>query len=175
MAKRETKTLVKGITADQFNEALTTYAKADAKEQAITAKMDADMTRIREKYQAELDTLKSDKTDAFEVVQTYALENRDTVFSKKKSLDTVHGVIGFRTGTPKLKLATKMTWAKVLDNLKVYLPGYVRKIEEPAKDRLLIDRDTQEVAANLKKVGLLVDQDERFFIELKKEEAEPVA
>ena len=58
----------------------------------------------------------------------------------------------------------------MLDNLKAYLPSYVRTTEEPAKDRLLIDRNTPEVADNLAKVGLCVAQDETFYIDLKKEE-----
>ena len=65
--------------------------------------MDVEMTRIREKYQEELGKLTEEKEKAFEVLQVYATEQRDALFSKKKSLDTIHGTIGFRTGTPKLK------------------------------------------------------------------------
>lgn len=170
MAKRESKKVVKGVSAEQYSEALSTYAAKDARMTQVTAKMDAEMNKIRDKFKDELEQLTDEKEKAFEVVQTYCEENQAELFGKKRSADTIYGVVGFRTGTPKLKLLKGSNWAKVLDNLKAYLPAYVRTTEEPAKDRLLIDRDTPEVSAAFSKVGLMVDQDERFFIELKKEE-----
>ena len=169
MSKRVAKSVVSAVSADLFNEALASYAGADAKASRLTAKMDEEITKIRDKYSSDLDTLKATKDTNFEIVQTYCTENPEQ-FTTKKSLDTVHGVVGFRTGTPKLKLLAKTNWNKVLDNLKAYLPSYVRTTEEPAKDRLLIDRNTPEVADNLAKVGLCVAQDETFYIDLKKEE-----
>lgn len=169
MGKRESKVVVKGVSVEQYNEALKNYAAKDAKLENITSKMDVQINNIRDKYKDELDALTKDKEEARQVVETYCVENPD-MFGKKRSVDTIFGSVGFRTGTPKLKLASKMNWAKVLDNLKSYLPGYVRTTEQPAKDRLLTDRELPEVKENLQKVGLVVDQDERFFIELKKEE-----
>lgn len=76
---------------------------ADAKAQSLTAKMDQEMTKIREKYADQLAELNETKDRTFEVMQTYATENKDTLFAKKKSLESAHGIIGFRTGNPKLK------------------------------------------------------------------------
>jgi Bacteriophage Mu Gam like protein len=83
-----------------------------------------------------------------------------------------HGLIGFRTGTPKLKTLKKFTWGAVTEQLKSYLPEYVRTVEEPAKDKLLADRDNEEVNTLFKKCGIEVAQDETFFVELKKEGVE---
>jgi hypothetical protein len=46
----------------------------------------------------------------------------------------------------------------------------VRTVEEPAKDKLLANREDEEVAAMLPKVGVAVVQDETFYVEPKKEE-----
>lgn len=171
MAKtREKKTVYSGITSEQMEQAFADYAKADARQQKITADMDVAMTKIREKWQDELAKLAETKDNAFDVLQAYAMENRDELFSKKKSLETTHGTLGFRTGTPKLKTLKGFTWASVLNMLKEFLPGYVRTIEEPAKDKLLADRDDEETAALFHKVGITVVQDETFFVEPKKEE-----
>lgn len=169
MGKRESKVVVKGVTTDEYNEALKLYAAKDAKIENITSKMDVQINAIRDKHKDELDALTKEKEEARQKVETYCIENPD-IFGKKRSIDTIFGSVGFRTGTPKLKLAPKQTWAKVLDNLKSYLPTYVRTTEEPAKDRLLVDRELPEVKEGMQKAGILVDQDERFFIELKKEE-----
>ncbi len=171
MAKtREKKTVYTGISSEQMEQAFADYAKADARQQKITAEMDVAMTKIREKWQDELTKLAETKDNAFDILQAYAMENRDELFSKRKSLETTHGIIGFRTGTPTLKTRKGFTWASVLEMLKEFLPNYVRTKEEPAKDKLLADREDEEVAALFPKVGIAVVQDETFFVEPKKEE-----
>lgn len=171
MAKtREKKTVYNGVKQEEMELAFADYARADARIQKINATMDIEMTRIREKYQDELGKLAETKDNAFDIMQAYAMENRDELFSKRKSLETTHGTMGFRTGTPKLKTLKGFTWASVLNLLKEFLPGYVRVAEEPAKDRLLADRDLEDVAELLPKVGITVVQDETFYVEPKKEE-----
>ena len=98
------------------------------------------------------------------------MEQKDVLFVKRKSLDTTHGTLGFRTGTPKLKTLKGFTWASVTNLLQEFLPNYVRTVTEPAKDKLLADRDDEIVQKSLGKVGLMVVQDESFFVEPKKEE-----
>ena len=170
MAKtREKKTVYSGITSEQMEQAFADYAKADARQQKITAEMDVAMTKIREKWQDELAKLAETKDNAFDILQAYALENREELFTKRKSLETTHGTIGFRTSTPKLKTLKGFTWASVLNLLKEFLPDYVRTAEEPAKDKLLADREDEEVSALFPKVGIAVVQDETFFVEPKKE------
>jgi phage host-nuclease inhibitor protein Gam len=169
---REKKVLIQGITREQAEEAFAEYASADARQQQITAKMDVEMTKIREKYQEELAKLQDRKEKSFEIMQAFAVENKASVFGKKKSLETAHGVMGFRIGTPKLKTLKGFTWGAVTNLLKEFLPQYVRITEEPAKDKLLADREVPEISDMFLKIGIYVDQDETFYVEPKKELAE---
>ena len=171
---RESKVVVTGVSREAAEAAFALYADADARQQRITSKMDVEITRIREKYQDDLAKLQETKDKSFEAMQVFATENKDELLAKKKSLDMVHGVLGFRTGTPKLKTRKGFTWGAVTNLLKEFLPGYVRVSEEPAKDRLLSDREIPEVAGLFPKVGIFVDQDEAFFVEPKKEELSPL-
>ena len=175
MGKSRTKKVLlpNDITREQAEEAFAKFAAADANQQKITAQMDVQITKIRDKYSEQLTELSEAKEEAFELIQAYAVNNRDE-FGKKKSMELTHGVIGFRTGTPKLKTLKGYTWPSVLNLLKNFLPAYVRTVEEPAKDRLLADREVTEIAALFPKVGIMVDQDEAFFVEPKKELAEVV-
>lgn len=166
---RTKKVLRSNITREDAEASFASFAKADAQQKEITAKMDVQITKIREKYSDSLNELQEQKDASFELLQNYAENNREE-FGKKKSLEFQHGILGFRTGTPKLKTLKGFTWASVLGLLKVHLPGYVRTIEEPAKDRLLADREEPETAQKFKDVGIFVDQDETFFVEPKKEE-----
>lgn len=167
--KRTKKTVVSGVTREQYEQAFAEFAMADAKAQSLTAKMDQEMTKIREKYADQLAELNDTKDKAFEVMQTFAVENKDVLFAKKKSLESAHGIIGFRTGNPKLKNLKGFTWAAVTNLCKEFLPQYIRTTEELAKDKLLADRDIEEVAAMFPTIGIQVVQDESFYVEPKKE------
>jgi phage host-nuclease inhibitor protein Gam len=166
---REKKKVHTGVTSEQMEAAFSEYAVADARLQKINATIDVKMTQIREQYADEMAKLSNTKDKAFDVMQAYALENKDNLFAKKKSLDSVHGTIGFQKGKPKLKTLKGFTWGAVTNLLKEFLPSYIRTTEEPAKDKLLADRDAEEVVALFPKVGICVVQDETFYVEPKKE------
>lgn len=156
------------ITREEAETAFASFAEADAKQQIISATMDRAITKIRDKHADELSTLTERKQEAFEVLQVWAENNRDD-FGKKKSIDLTHGVVGFRTGTPKLKTRKGFTWESCLQLVKTFMPTYIRTKEEIAKDALLADRNTPEIAAQFNQIGVMVDQDETFFVEPKKE------
>lgn len=184
MAKtREKKTVYSGVKQEEMELAFADYARADARIQKINATMDIEMTRIREKYQDELAKLTETKVKSFDILQAYALEKKDELFSKRKSLETTHGILGFRTGNPKLKTLKGFTWASVLTLVKKFLPDYVRTNEEVNKEKLLTDRDTEiplddsetaeqvcKLKEKMKDCGITVVQDETFYVEPKKEE-----
>ena len=182
MATRQKKTLIQGITAEQANDAFAKYAKADAQIQKINADIELQCAKIREKRADELTRLGDEREKAFDTLQAYAVENQAELFTKKKSLDMTHGTIGFRTGTPKLKTLKGFTWASALNLVKEFLPSFIRTTEEIAKDKLLADRDSRyyegaddtvgvPMTEQMAKCGIMVTQDETFFVEPKKEEA----
>lgn len=168
MAKRVKKTIVSGITREQADAALSQFVAADAKEQRLTESMEEQLARIREQYESQLQECAALKEKSFEVMQTYAMENKDQLFQKRRSVETAYGTFGFRMGTPKLKTRNGLGWSAVTQLLKVYLPDFVRVTEEPAKDSLLAARDDEKVARFFPEVGIYVDQDENFFVERKK-------
>ena len=161
---RTKKTLVSGVSREQAEQAFADFAAADAQVQNLTSKMDIEMTRVREKYAGRLAELSDVKDGAFEIMQAYAVENKEELFAKKKSVESAHGVFGFRTGTPKLKNLKGFTWAAVTNLCKELLPSYIRTSEELAKDKLLADRELPEVAEYFPKIGVQVVQDETFYV-----------
>ncbi len=166
---RTKKTVVSGINREQAEQAFADFAAADAKVQNLTSKMDIEMTRIREKYADQLVELETKKGEAFDLMQAYAVENKDELFSKKKSVESAHGVFGFRTGTPKPKNLKGFTWAAVTNLCKELLPSYIRITEELNRQKLLDDRGLPKVAEYFPKIGVQVVQEESFFVEPKKE------
>ena len=171
MAKaRKAEKVLSGITPDQFNEAMSRYAINDANACKLIAKMDAEITKIREKYIGELDNLRTESEADYQVLKVYSVENKEVLFSEKRHIDTPHGKIGFRLGMPKLKTLPEYNWDKVLEKVIQLLPDYVRTKKEVDKEKLLGDRDDKIVSKALNEVGVYVDQDETFYVDLKKEE-----
>ena len=186
MGKREKKVIITGVTREAADEAVAVYAKAAAQSAKITADIELQCAKIREKYALRLAELDDEKKLAFDTLQSFATENQAELFTKKKSLEMAHGVIGFRTGTPKLKTLKGVTWASALQLAKKFLPfTYIRQTEEIAKDKLLADRDLKEVAVYdtptcdprvvtmleaMAACGIQVVQEEAFYVEPKKEE-----
>lgn len=171
MGTRKKKVIITGVNREQADEAFATYAKSDAQVQKINADIELQCAKIREKYADRLATLTAEKEQAFDTLQAFATENQEDLFAKKKSLDMAHGTIGFRTGTPKLKTLKGFTWASALELVKEFLPDYVRQTWDIAKDKLLADRDVEEMLPRMAKCGMQVVQDEAFYVDPKKEDS----
>lgn len=169
MAKREKKRVISGLSREQMEDAFGRYASAAAEINQINADMDARFVEIRESNADRIAELEQEKQEAFEEIQSYAMENRETLFGKRKSIETVHGNIGFRIGMPKLKTKKGFTWAAILELLKVKGKDYVRQTEEVAKDKLLAERCEEETRTIMESCGIMVVQDETFFVEPKTE------
>lgn len=168
--KRVKKQVISDVTREVADEAFATYAKADSEQQIIQAEIELACAKIREKHADKLANLEGLKATAFDTLQAYATENKGELFCKKKSLEMVHGVIGFRTGTPKLKTMKGFTWASALTLVKEFMCDFIRTTEEIAKDKMLADRDAEGMCERMEKCGIYVAQDETFFVEPKKEE-----
>lgn len=180
--KRQKRQIITGVSRSAAEDAFAAYVKARAELAKLTADMELACTRIREKYQERLAALSTEMDEKFETLLAYAGENREQLFAKKKSHDMAHGTIGYRIGMPKLKTIKGFTWASALQLAKEFLPEYVRTTEEVAKDKLLADRngvlipagagedaEGTPIAELMARCGIMVTQDESFFVEPKQE------
>lgn len=168
MTTRISKKIIARVGAAQFEDAMSQYATASIRETDILAQMDAEIAMIKDKYSEDLDKLKEKKRTTLEIIETYCREQKNTLFSKRRTMLTRYGSVGFRLGNPKLIIKNGNDWKQVVARLKVLLPNYVRVTEEPAKDMILADRSKATVAPLLKNIGLQVVQDELLFVELTK-------
>ncbi len=168
-SKRQKKEVKKTLSAEELESAFAEYSKADARIREINAKIDQKVAKIREEHAVELAGLADTKEYHFDSIQTYA-ENNDHLFADKKSIDLAHGTIGFRMGTHKVKLKKGFQWNGVIRLMKSKLKDYLRVATEPAKDKLIADRNEKGMAKKLEACGIEIVQDETFYIDLKKEE-----
>lgn len=145
-------------------------AAADAAARKITAQMDAEITRIRERYAAALDAEKAAREAAEEQIASWA-ELHKADFGERRSMALTHGTIGWRLGNPAVKLRVRVRAEQALEMVKARLPEYVRTVEELDKAALLAAYAGKALTdADLEACGLRISQTERFYLEPKTEE-----
>lgn len=132
----------------------------------------AELALVKAKYQKDIDESEAKIEQALEHLQAWAAAN-PSEFGTAKSLDLVHAVIGWRTGTPALKPIGKRKWDAVLEKLKTVpgMKGFIRTIEEVDKAKILAARE-ELPAGDLKLIGVRVSQSEIFYAEMKTEKVE---
>ncbi len=132
----------------------------------LTAAMDEQIQAVRGQYEAQL-AAQNEALDQKMALARGWSEANPHEFGASRSIETVHGVVGWRTGQPALKTLPGWTFDRVLQTLKsMGALGYIRVKEEVHKQNLLSDRDALG-AEKLREIGLRVVQEETFFVEPK--------
>lgn len=102
-------------------------------------------------------------------IEAFCKKNKDT-FDSPRSLINTHGKIGFRTNPPKVvQLNKKWKVESTLAFIKELFGGkkYLRTKPEIDKEAILADYAKEKINdSDLAGVGLRVDQEETFFIEI---------
>ena len=168
MAKKS-KAVVEEITEAQLEQKLSEYATAHNELKRVEGELNHKITTLRDKYQNKVESLKEESDDLFTVIQFWVERNREQ-FEKKRSKELLHGKIGLRIGTPKLKTKKGFTWASVLVLVKSLSPNLIRVKEEIDKESIISKHKDEEFKAIISSIGVEVVQDESFFIELKEED-----
>lgn len=168
--KREKRAVIVSTTREQAEQAFAHYAADTAEATRLRAEIDARFAALREEYAQRLSDLDYQRESAFSVLQAYATEHREELFADRKSLEMLHGTIGFRTGTPRVKQSRGVTVAETIERMREQLPDYVRHTLAIDKTLLLLNRETPLVRSALPLVGLEIVQDEAFFVEPKTED-----
>ncbi|THU36902.1 hypothetical protein FAM09_18235 [Niastella caeni] len=163
---REKKKVINNVNYEQAQEASAKYAELTTRLGSIEAQMNERINSIKEEFQDEIIYLNMEKEKLFEVLEVYAKEQKDS-WGKRKSVELLHSVIGFRTGTPKVTKDRKFTWEDVLEMVQEKFPSLVRVKCELDKEAIIAMREEKEFHDLQKTCFVDVVQDETFFVEAK--------
>lgn len=145
--------------------ALAEIANIDRKKNAIECQMQEDIDAAKARAGQQAAPLLARRKELADAVAVYARLNRQQLFAKAKSLDLGFGVIGFRSSTCIAQMRG-ITAEMTLEKLHQFaLTDGIRIKEEINKDSCLSWPDER-----LELVGLKRQQQDKFFIEIKKEE-----
>jgi phage host-nuclease inhibitor protein Gam len=141
---------------------LATYVNT---QRQINSDRDAEILAVNTKYEESLAHCSQVIKDLTEVLHEWAKANPDQFPKDRKSIQFASGVLGFRTGTPKLILLNRRwTWKTALRAVQAFLPAFIR--DEPSIDAEAIIAQRDELAEHLPNCGLQVTQGESFFVEI---------
>lgn len=157
-------------TREEAESVMTDLAHIITAQRRIISDRDAAVLAINRNVEgplAECDAAIAAKTDALRV---WAETNPDQFPKGRKSLELTSGVLGFRTGTPKLALLSRAwNWDKVLEKLRTMASRFIRTKEEVDKDAILGEYsalpDKDDANDMLAPWGIKVTQDESFFVD----------
>lgn len=132
--------------------------------------LNGELASVREGFEGKLDTIALQIKARGDALQAWADANPEE-FAKAKSITLLHGDIGYRMGTGKLKTLARKTWDSVLETLRLLdLPKYIRTSEEVAKDQLITDLTSGELEPRTaKSIGVELVKEDKFFVEPKME------
>lgn len=174
-------------TFEEVDSALLQIAKMESIRVKKEAAMNAAIQKIREKYEEETTTERENISSLESDIQTFCLKNKREFEKDKRSVDLVHGSVGFRTNPPKvLQLSSKFKVATTLELIKKILDPskYIRTKIELNKEAILADYieknktvdlkpkelETKLTDEKLSAVGLRIDQEETYYYEIKWDE-----
>jgi phage host-nuclease inhibitor protein Gam len=174
MAKRVSKKTFSNVSLEQAEKASSEFATGYNKLEKIEAKMNEELNKVKEKYQEQVTELKNELEEPAQVLETFAKEQK-TNWGKKKSVELLHTIIGFRTGTPKVVKDKKFTWEAVLELMKknTLMKPFIRTTEEINKELILAEKNEKTLQALKEDCYIEIDQDEKFYVQVKKEEVVP--
>lgn len=168
---REKRKVINNVDYEQAQEASAKYTEISARLGFIEAQMNERINSIKNEYQDEIIYLIQEKEKQFETLEVYAKEHKDN-WGRRKSMELLHSIIGFRTGTPKVTKDKKFSWENVLELVKEKFPSLVRVKCELDKEAIIAMREDAAFLDLQKACFVDVVQDETFFVESKLQEVQ---
>jgi len=151
-------------TRDEAEACMNELALAENNRRKLLAIRDGQVLAINSKYEAGIAACAEDVKEKSDALRAWAEAHPEAFPKGRKSLDLVSGVIGFRTGTPKLALLSRAwNWEKVLAEAMHYIPNFIRSKPELDKESIIAQRE--ELAGALPRICVKVVQEESFFVE----------
>ena len=154
-------------TREELEETMNNYAAFDAVLRRTRAQLDVELAKIRERFAPLIAQCEAEQEPFAELLAEWAALN-PAEFSDKKSVELVAGRIGFRITPPSVKtmkgVREETAITRVLESQ--FAAGWTRNSVELARDVILADYAAEKATdADLKDVGLRIQQTENFYIE----------
>ena len=168
MAKKQVSST---ITSQQdLENVMGEYASAYIERERLRVAMEEDLATVRRRYEDALAAASGTLDGLFEDIQSWAILNQRE-FATRKSIELVHGTIGFRTNPPAVKQISGVKAEHTVDLLRRNDQlCYLRVKSELDKEAILLDHASGKLGVQeLAEIGLKIVQAETFFADVRKD------
>lgn len=183
MAKRTKKSIETTIRSmADLETRMGEFAAISAQRELLEAELNERITALRAEYEDRISEVDDSFNRVFDDISVYATLHPEIFPQDRKSLDLLHGTLGFRTGMPRCTLPRGVEESELCEGM-LALPAtakFVRRTCVVDKERVIAlfsrrlevgpkssDADALRVLDGL---GVRVSQTERFYIEPKAED-----
>lgn len=173
MTKKE-KAAVAAMTREQIGQIVGDMAEKNVELAVLLARKNARLDAIRQEFEELENRLSVALSSEQEIVKHWASVHKDepAQFGDSRSIEFARGRIGWRLGKYAVRPASGMTIKEAVKRLLALDWGkqFVRTEPELAKDVIIQNRQTL-TADQLASAGLVIEQEDHFFLETRADEA----
>lgn len=174
---KKTSIEVKGAveTRDELERTMGEYAAATLAVEARRTEMEDRLRAVRDEYEQDLAALRLAAEVPFKQLELWARRHPEA-FEGRRSLELVHGTIGYRTGMPRVAVKRGTDEDRLCELLESH--GYaraVRTVRELDKEEIIRCARSEDGAERhfadglAAEFGLRVSQTERFYAEARRD------
>jgi hypothetical protein len=164
---------------------------AQLEKESLVAKRELAKATAAEPFEPEIERLTEKLKADVELLKRWSVANKDR-FGKARSLTLGGHRWGWELGNWATELKGKLKWEHVLQNLRDIIAaatrsnasdetraraaiatGFIRTVEEPAKDNMINSRDDAAAVKVLEDVGVKVTRKDTFFLQADRDEQAP--
>lgn len=167
MAKKTKANVI--ATREELEATMGIYAEQTLEFDRLTVEMEQRLAQIRAEYEGRMAECVERADAAFADLEAYAALHKAD-FEERRSLELLHGSMGYRTGTPAVKQCPGVKAEHSVELLAAGRPEWTRRVTTVDKESILA-----ELAGNpsrndvLRPYGLQIVQGEQFWAEVKRE------
>ena len=157
---------------DEFDRVVNDIVDKQIVKERLELRRDAKILDVRKDFDPDINDLSEKMQAAVIRAEKYAAEHREELLpARKKTSETTSAFFGFRTGNPTLVLLNrKWTWKAVIKSLReLSLVDYIITKETPDKEKMKLRLSEHD----LFRVGTRIEQKEVFFVDPKRDPADP--
>lgn len=141
----------------------------------VVNQMEERLAAIRDEYAERLDGLNADIQAEEKLVLAWLKKNEKLFEGPPRSIEFPCGTVGYRLGQERLKTLKGWTWDRVETAVKNYqMAEYLKTVHTLDRDAILRDAklDSDPIPENtMRQIGLKLHQDDKPYIEIKREDA----
>lgn len=151
------------ITQEDAEKAMQIFTEDHTKLKLIEAQLETEKQQISASFLPNILQLKQSIEKQGGILETYAQQRKQDW--KGKSIELIHGRIGFRMGNPKLTKDKNKTWEFITEIIRKKFPQYIRMNYQINKEAIISIRLDKDFLKVQKACHLNIIQEEAFFIE----------